>query len=83
MRLFYPAVLGLMTTSSLAAPKKAAQKGISGFEAMSNLKSVPQGYVHIVDDGVARAYDENASVIDYVPLTNYQLKQLLANLPEL
>ncbi|RHZ50385.1 uncharacterized protein CDV56_105676 [Aspergillus thermomutatus] len=49
---------------------------------MSKLKSVPQGYVHIADDGVARAYDENESVIDYVPLTNDQLKQLLANLPE-
>ncbi|PKX91118.1 uncharacterized protein P174DRAFT_463260 [Aspergillus novofumigatus IBT 16806] len=82
MRSFYLVVLGLMATSSLAAPKKAAQEGISAFEAMAKLKSGPHVYVHIADDGVARAYDENESVIDYVPLTNDQLKQLLANLPE-
>ncbi|KAF4154711.1 hypothetical protein CNMCM6936_006916 [Aspergillus lentulus] len=82
MRSFYLAVLGLMATSSLAAPRVAAQEGISAFEAMGKLKSVPHGYVHLANDGVARAYDENESVIDYVPLTNDQLKQLLANLPE-
>ncbi|KAE8391167.1 hypothetical protein BDV23DRAFT_171767 [Aspergillus alliaceus] len=82
MHSFYLAVLGLMATSSLAAPKKAAQEGINVFDAMAKLKSGPHVYVHIADDGVARAYDENESVIDYVPLTNNQLKQLLANLPE-
>ncbi|KAF7594829.1 hypothetical protein BBP40_008159 [Aspergillus hancockii] len=82
MRSFLLAVLGLMATSSLAAPGLAAQEGISAFDAMAKLKSVPLGYVHIADDGVARAYDENESVIDYVPLTNDQLKQLLKDLPE-
>ncbi|KAF4231099.1 hypothetical protein CNMCM8980_005616 [Aspergillus fumigatiaffinis] len=81
MRSFVLAVLGLMATSSLAAPGLAAQEGISAFDAMAKLKSVPGGYVHIADDGVARAYDENESVIDYIPLTNDQLKKLLANLP--
>ena len=71
-----------MATSSLAAPGLAAQEGISAFEAMGKLKSVPQGYVHIAHDGVARVYDENESVIDYIPLTNDQLKKLLVNLPE-
>jgi hypothetical protein len=82
MRSFLLAVLGLMATSSLAAPGLAAQEGISAFDTIAKLKSVPLGYVHIADDGVARAYDENESVIDYVPLTNDQLKQLLKNLPE-
>jgi hypothetical protein len=82
MRSFLLAVLGLMATSALAAPGLAAQEGISAFDAMAKLKSVPGGYVHIADDGVARAYNENESVIDYVPLTNDQLKQLLKNLPE-
>ncbi|GFF34043.1 lactobacillus up-regulated protein [Aspergillus udagawae] len=82
MRSFLLTVLGLVATSSLAAPKVAAQEGISAFEAVRKLKLVPQGYVHIADDGVARSYDENESVIDYVPLTNDQLKQLLSNLPE-
>ncbi|CBF90399.1 hypothetical protein AN0005.2 [Aspergillus nidulans FGSC A4] len=82
MRSIFLAVLGLMATSSLAAPRVAAQEGISAFDAMAKLKSVPLGYVHIADDGVARAYDENESVIDYVPLTNDQLKHLLQNLPE-
>ncbi|KAF5862038.1 hypothetical protein ETB97_012184 [Aspergillus alliaceus] len=66
MHSFYLAVLGLMATSSLAAPKKAAQEGLNVFDAMAKLKSGPH----------------NESVIDYVPLTNDQLKQLLANLPE-
>ncbi|KAF5856683.1 hypothetical protein ETB97_007040 [Aspergillus alliaceus] len=79
---FLLAVLGLMATSSLTAPGLAAREGISAFDAMAKLKSVPLGYVHIANDGVARAYDENESVIDYVPLTNDQLKQLLKNLPE-
>ncbi|EAU35996.1 conserved hypothetical protein [Aspergillus terreus NIH2624] len=82
MRSIFLAVLGLMATSSLAAPRVAAQEGISAFDAMAKLKSAPLGYVHIADDGVARAYDENESVIDYVPLTNDQLKHLLQNLPE-
>jgi hypothetical protein len=82
MRPVLLAVLGLMVTSSLAAPGLAAQEGISAFDAVAKLKSGPHVYVHIADDGVARAYDENESVIDYVPLTNDQLKQLLANLPE-
>ncbi|KAG2016647.1 hypothetical protein GB937_006125 [Aspergillus fischeri] len=82
MHSFLLAVLGLMATSSFAAPGLAAQEGISAFDAMAKLKSVPLGYVHIADDGVARAYDENESVIDYVPLTNDQLKHLLKNLPE-
>lgn len=76
------AVLGLMATSSLAVPGLAAQEGISAFEAINKLKSAPQGYSHIADDGVARAYDENDVVIDYIPLTNDQLKHLLSNLPE-
>ncbi|KAH3159875.1 hypothetical protein KXW80_005757 [Aspergillus fumigatus] len=83
MRSFLLAVLGLMATSSLAAPGQAAREGISAFEAIGNLKSGDHVYVHIADDGVARAYDENESVIDYIPLTNDQLKQLLRNLPEL
>ncbi|KEY83916.1 hypothetical protein BA78_2220 [Aspergillus fumigatus] len=82
MRSFLLAVLGLMATSSLAAPGQAAREGISAFEAIGNLKSGDHVYVHIADDGVARAYDENESVIDYIPLTNGQLKQLLGNLPE-
>lgn len=82
MRSIFLAVLGLMAASSLAAPRVAAQEGISAFDAMAKLKSAPLGYVHIADDGVARAYDENESVIDYVPLTNDQLKHLLQNLPE-
>ncbi|KAF4260929.1 hypothetical protein CNMCM8057_002007 [Aspergillus fumigatus] len=82
MRSFLLAVLGLMATSSLAAPGQAAREGISAFEAIGNLKSGDHVYVHIADDGVARAYDENESVIDYIPLTNDQLKQLLRNLPE-
>ncbi|KAJ8212199.1 hypothetical protein LV158_004237 [Aspergillus fumigatus] len=66
MRSFLLAVLGLMATSSLAAPGQAAREGISAFEAIGRRSS----------------YDENESVIDYIPLTNDQLKQLLRNLPE-
>lgn len=82
MRLFLFTVLDLMAVLSLAAAGLAAQEDISAFDAMAKLKSAPLGYVHIADDGVVRAYDENESVIDYIPLTNGQLKQLLKNLPK-
>jgi adenylate kinase family enzyme len=71
-----------MIISSLAAPGLAAQEGISAFDAIAKLKLVPLGYVHIADNRVARAYDKNEFIIDYVPLTNDQLKQLLKNLLE-
>ena len=40
------------------------------------------GFLHVADDGVARSYNGNATVIDYVRLTNEQLMQLLSQLPE-
>ncbi|THC91262.1 hypothetical protein EYZ11_009281 [Aspergillus tanneri] len=79
---FLIAVLGLIATSSLAAPKVLAQSGSSAWEAMNKMKMDPKGYFHIANDGVARSYDGNDIVIDYVPLSNDQLMQLLSNLPE-
>lgn len=41
----------------------------------------PEGFVHIADDGVARSYTANNTVIDYAPLSNEQLKQMISGLP--
>ncbi|KAE8138981.1 hypothetical protein BDV38DRAFT_281542 [Aspergillus pseudotamarii] len=76
------AVLSLIATSSLVIPKVLAQSESSAWEAISKMKMDPEGYFHIADDGVARSYDGNDAVIDYVPLANDQLMQLLSNLPE-
>ncbi|KAL3428949.1 hypothetical protein BDV09DRAFT_190544 [Aspergillus tetrazonus] len=54
-------------------------EGISAFDGMTKLESVRLGYVHIADDGVARAYDENESVIDY--LRNPMDRQALQHSP--
>ena len=37
--------------------------------------------MHVADDGVARSYDEENTVIDFVGLTNAQLMQIIAQLP--
>ena len=41
----------------------------------------PEGFVHIADDGVARSYTANNTVIDYAPLSNEQLKQMVSQSP--
>lgn len=81
---FFSAVLGLMTALSLTVPgvhATFANKSSHAWDVISTLKKDPDGYVHIADDGVARAYDANDTVTDYVPLSNDQLMQLIADLP--
>ncbi|RHZ63550.1 hypothetical protein CDV55_104648 [Aspergillus turcosus] len=36
-----------------------------------------QGFVHVADDGIARSYRPDGTVLDYAPLTNEQLLQLI------
>ncbi|KAL3708518.1 hypothetical protein TMatcc_006502 [Talaromyces marneffei ATCC 18224] len=77
-------VLGLMTALSLAVPQVLAMSTNSSshvWDVISKLETDPDGYLHIADDGVARAYDANDSVTGYVALSNDQLMELLANLP--
>ena len=45
------------------------------------MTTVPDGYLHVADDGVARSYDRNDVVINFVRLTNEQLMQLSPQLP--
>jgi hypothetical protein len=35
----------------------------------------PDGFVHVADDGVARSYAANNTVINYVALSNSQIQQ--------
>ncbi|BDD54908.1 hypothetical protein MAP00_000481 [Monascus purpureus] len=81
MHSFLIAMIGLIAVSLLMAPNVHAQLG-SAWEPIRKLKKDPEGYSHIADDGVARAYDGNDAVIDYVRLSNDQLMQLLLDLPE-
>ncbi|EED22344.1 hypothetical protein TSTA_095930 [Talaromyces stipitatus ATCC 10500] len=83
---FSSTVLGLMAALSLAVPGVLATFANSSSDvrdAISSLKTDPDGYLHIADDGVARAFDANDTVTGYVALSNDQLMQLLAELPEL
>ena len=41
----------------------------------------PDGFVHVADDGVARSYAANHSVIDYAALSNSQIQQMISQLP--
>jgi hypothetical protein len=41
----------------------------------------PDGFVHIADDGVARSYAANNTVIDYAALSNSQIQQMISQLP--
>lgn len=76
-------VLGWIAISSLASSAVIPQTENSAWDAIKQLKKDPKGYVHIADDGVARSYTGDDNVVDYVPLTNGQLSQILTNLPEL
>jgi hypothetical protein len=78
------AVLGLMMALSLTVPgvlATFANKSSHAWDVLHALKSDPDGYLHIADDGVARAYDANDTVISYIALSNDQLMQLIADLP--
>lgn len=73
-----------MTALSFAVPHVFAMSTNNSSHAWDfiyELKTDPDGYVHVADDGVARAYDANDSVTGYVALSNDQLMELLANLP--
>jgi methylmalonyl-CoA mutase N-terminal domain/subunit len=41
----------------------------------------PDGFVHVADDGVARSYAANNTVIDYAALSNSQIQQMISQLP--
>lgn len=88
MHLISIIVATLFATSSIAAPNApkpanvAKPAELNPWEVMSTLKKAPGGHTHIADDGVIRTYDANDKVIDHTPLSNNQLKQLLANLPD-
>lgn len=45
------------------------------------MNSAGDGFVHIADDGVVRAYAANGTVIDYVKLSNSQLRAFVDSLP--
>jgi hypothetical protein len=80
----FSAVLGLMTALSLTVPgvlATFANKSSHAWDVTSTLKTDPDGYLHIADDGVARAYDANDTVTGYIALSNDQLMQLIADLP--
>ena len=48
---------------------------------IKTVDKVPEGFLHIADDGLARSCDENDVVINFVRLTNELLMQLLLQLP--
>lgn len=48
---------------------------------VSEMTLDPEGFVHVADDGVARSYSADGTVIDYAPLDNAQLMKFAAQLP--
>ncbi|RHZ57394.1 uncharacterized protein CDV56_104436 [Aspergillus thermomutatus] len=53
------------------------QESEAPIDPLSALELDLQGFIHVADDGVARSYRADGTVIDYVPLTNEQLLQFI------
>ncbi|RMY03508.1 hypothetical protein D0867_10667 [Hortaea werneckii] len=97
MHFFSKIVLGLMVATAIAAPStppseskgeldaekpftfsKAAQ---GTYDLISSMTIEDDGEIHIADDGVARSYAANGTVIDYRKLSHGQLLSMTGALP--
>ncbi|KAI6803032.1 hypothetical protein KC327_g15774 [Hortaea werneckii] len=97
MHFFSKIVLGLMVATAIAAPStppseskcevdvekpftfsKAAQ---GTYDLISSMIIDDDGDIHIADDGVARSYAANGTVIDYRKLSHGQLLSMTGALP--
>ncbi|KAI1610664.1 hypothetical protein EDD36DRAFT_331303 [Exophiala viscosa] len=69
-------LIAVFTASILSsASPTTAQDAKTRSEILSSLKLDDFGFVHFADDGVARSYAGNGTVIDYAPLTNEYLME--------
>ncbi|KAI6868138.1 hypothetical protein KC323_g3215 [Hortaea werneckii] len=97
MHFFSKIVFGLMAVTAIAAPatspseskgeldaekpftfSKAAQ---GTYDLISSMTVDDDGDIHVADDGVARSYAANGTVIDYRKLSHGQLLAMTGTLP--
>ncbi|KAI6798967.1 hypothetical protein KC332_g14462 [Hortaea werneckii] len=97
MHFFSKIVLGLMVATAIAAPSTPPSESKGEVEAekpftfskaakgtydlISSMTVDDDGDIHVADDGVARSYAANGTVIDYRKLSHGQLLTMTGTLP--
>ncbi|KAK5132626.1 hypothetical protein LTR08_008825 [Meristemomyces frigidus] len=63
------------------APFRYSEDAQKVHDIIKAMKTDPMGQFHLADDGVARSYGANGTVIDFRPLTNAQLLEFFNSYP--
>ncbi|KAK5265993.1 hypothetical protein LTR99_004820 [Exophiala xenobiotica] len=72
---FTVVLFALFLSASVAFAAPTADSSRS--EILAGIEQDPNGFIHFADDGIVRSYSANGTVIDYAPLSNKHLLEVV------